>query len=138
MTASPVQAAGTGTAPPSLNTGKRIRQLCGMVLIMEAVVLLLAIVPAKVLEHISGGVAASVGLGLAALAIVLGGIVGRPHMGWVLVAGTVFQALVIASGVKIPAMYVLGAVFAALWITGIWLARRIQREVFERQQAATR
>ena len=136
MTASPDQAEGTVPSPPSLNTGKRIRQLCGMVLIMEAVVLLLAIVPAKVLEHISGGVAASVGLGLAVLAIVLGGIVGRPRMGWVLVAGTIFQALVIASGVKIPAMYVLGAVFAALWITGIWLARRIQREVFERQIAA--
>ncbi len=136
MTASQDQAAGPVTSRPSLSTGKRIRQLCGTVLFMEAVVLLLAIVPAKVLEHISGGVAASVGLSLAILAILLGGIVGRPHMGWVLVAGTIFQALVIASGVKIPAMYILGAVFAALWITGIWLARRIQREVFERQAAA--
>jgi hypothetical protein len=23
-------------------------------------------------------------------------------------------------------MYILGAIFAALWITGIWLARRLQ------------
>jgi len=23
-------------------------------------------------------------------------------------------------------MYVLGAIFAALWVTGIWLARRLQ------------
>jgi hypothetical protein len=36
------------------------------------------------------------------------------------------QVLVIAAGVVVPAMYVLGAVFAALWITGIWLARRLQ------------
>ena len=47
-------------------------------------------------------------------------------MGWVLWAGTVLQALVIAAGVVVPAMYILGAIFAALWITGIRLARRLQ------------
>jgi hypothetical protein len=36
------------------------------------------------------------------------------------------QALVIAAGAVVPAMYVLGVIFAALWITGIWLARRLQ------------
>jgi hypothetical protein len=38
----------------------------------------------------------------------------------------VLQALVIAAGVVVPAMYVLGVIFAALWVTGIWLARRLQ------------
>ena len=33
---------------------------------------------------------------------------------------------VIAAGVVVPAMYVLGVIFAALWVTGIWLARRMQ------------
>jgi hypothetical protein len=33
-------------------------------------------------------------------------------------------------------MYVLGAVFAALWITGIWLARRIATQVAASQAAA--
>ena len=46
-------------------------------------------------------------------------------MGWALIAGTVLQALVIAAGAVVPAMYALGAIFAALWITGIWLARRL-------------
>jgi hypothetical protein len=45
-------------------------------------------------------------------------------MGWALWAGTVLQLLVIAAGVVVPAMYVLGVIFAALWVTGIWLARR--------------
>jgi hypothetical protein len=45
-------------------------------------------------------------------------------MGWALVAGTVLQLLVIAAGVVVPAMYILGVIFAALWVTGIWLARR--------------
>jgi hypothetical protein len=31
---------------------------------------------------------------------------------------------VIAAGIVVPAMYVLGVIFAALWGTGIWLARR--------------
>ena len=120
----------TVTTPP--RGGKRIRQLCGTVLIMEAVILLLAILPAKVLEHVHGGLAAAVGGGLALLALALSGVVGRPRMGWALVAGTVFQAVVIAAGVAIPAMYALGAIFAALWITGIWLARHIEGQTASR------
>jgi hypothetical protein len=68
-----------------------------------------------------------VGGGLALIAFLLSGVVGRPRMGWALVAGTVFQALVIAAGATVPAMYILGVIFGALWITGIWLARRIEQ-----------
>ena len=107
-------------------SNKQLRQLCGTVLIMEAVVIGLAIPVAIVQEHIRHGVAGGVGGGLAVCAFVLGGMVGRPGMGWVLWAGTVLQALVIAAGVVVPAMYILGTIFAALWITGIWLARRLQ------------
>jgi Protein of unknown function (DUF4233) len=105
-------------------TGKLVRQLCGTVLIMEAVVIALAIVPAIALEHLRAGVAGGVGGGLAVCALLLGGLVGR--RAWALWAGSVLQALVIAAGALVPAMYVLGAIFAALWITGIWLARRLQ------------
>jgi Protein of unknown function (DUF4233) len=105
---------------------KELRQLCGTVLIMEAVVIGLAIPVAIVLEHARHGVAGGVGGGLAVCALVLSGLVGRPGMGWALWAGTVLQVLVIVAGVVVPAMYVLGTIFAALWITGIWLARRLQ------------
>jgi hypothetical protein len=101
-----------------------MRRLCGSVLGMEAVLLLLAIVPAKVLEHVNGGEAAAVGGGLALIAVILAGMVGRPRMGWALIAGSVLQLLIIAAGVVMPAMYVLGVIFAALWVTGIWLARK--------------
>ena len=107
-------------------SNKQLRQLCGTVLIMEAVVIGLAIPVAIVQEHVRHGVAGGVGGGLAVCALVLAGLVGRPGMGWVLWAGTVLQALVIAAGVVVPAMYILGAIFAALWITGIRLARRLQ------------
>ena len=104
---------------------KRLRQLCGTVLAMEAIVIGLAIPVAIVLEHVHRGLAGGVGGGLAVGALVLSGVVGRQGMGWTLVAGTVLQALVIAAGAVVPAMYGLGAIFAALWITGIWLARKL-------------
>lgn len=111
----------------------RVRQLCGMVLVMEAIVIALAIVPAKALEHVNGAVAGGVGGGLVVLAVLLSGVVGRPRMGWALAAGTILQILVIASGIWVHAMYVLGVIFGGLWLTGIWLARRIERETLERQ-----
>ena len=104
--------------------GKDIRQLCGTVLVFEAIVIGLAIPVAIVLEHANHGLAGGIGGGLAVLAVLIGGVVGRPGMGWAVYAGTVLQALVIAAGVVVPAMYVLGVIFAGLWITGIWLARR--------------
>jgi len=103
--------------------GKDIRQLCGTVLVFEAIVIGLAIPVAIVLEHANHGVAVSVGGGLAVCAVLIGGVVGRPRMGWALIAGTILQLLVIAAGVVVPAMYILGVIFAALWVTGIWLAR---------------
>ena len=104
--------------------GKGIRQLCGTVLIFEAIVIGLAILPAIVLEHANRGLAAGVGGALAVCAVLIGGVVGRRRMGWALVAGTVLQFLVIAAGVIVPVMYALGAIFAILWVTGIWPARR--------------
>jgi len=104
---------------------KQLRQLCGTVLIMEAIVIGLAIPVAIVQEHVHHGTAAGVGGGLAVCALLLSGVVGRPGMGWALVAGSVLQVLVIAAGIVVPAMYILGTIFAALWVTGIWLARRL-------------
>ena len=104
--------------------GKGVRQLCGTVLAMEAIVIGLAIPVAIVYEHSSRGLAGGIGGGLAVGALLISGVVGRPRMGWAVWAGTVLQALVIAAGVVVPAMYVLGVIFAALWVTGIWLARR--------------
>jgi hypothetical protein len=107
-------------------SGKPLRQLCGTVLIMEALVIGLAIPVAIVQEHLRSSVAGGVGGGLAVCAILLGGLIGRPGMGWALWAGSALQVLVIAAGAVVPAMYILGPIFAALWVTAIVLARRLQ------------
>jgi len=103
-----------------------VKRLLVTVLSMEAVVVLLAIVPAKQLGHASGGTAGAVCGAVAIVALVLCGYIGRGK--GALYAGSVFQALVIASGVLLSAMYILGAIFAALWFTGIWLGRKWERD----------
>lgn len=103
-----------------------MKRLLVTVLSMEAVIALLAIIPAKQLGHASGATAGAVCGGIAVIALLLCGFVGRGKAG--LYAGSVFQALVIASGVLLTAMYVLGVIFAALWFTGIWLGRKWERD----------
>ena len=103
-----------------------MKRLLVTVLSMEAVIVLLAIVPAKQLGHASGGTAGAVCGAVAIVALVLCGYIGRGK--GALYAGSVFQALVIASGVLLSAMYILGAIFAALWFTGIWLGRKWERD----------
>jgi Sec-independent protein secretion pathway component TatC len=101
---------------------------------MEAVIVLLAIVPAIKLEHVSGSAVGILGGVIAVVAIVLSGMIGRGR--WALYAGSVFQLLVIAAGVMVPMMYVLGAIFAILWFLGIWLASKVEREQKEREETA--
>jgi hypothetical protein len=103
-----------------------VRRLCSTVLIFEAIVIGLSIPVAVTIAHARPGTAGMVGGILAAAAVILAGVVGRPRFGWALAVGTVLQLAVIATGVVVPVMYVLGAVFGALWATAIWLARRYE------------
>ena len=77
-----------------------MRRLCATVLIFEVVVIGLAIPVAITIAHARPAAA--------------GG------------TGGVLQVAVIATGVVVPAMYGLGIIFGALWLTAIWLGRRYQ------------
>lgn len=103
-----------------------MRRLCATVLIFETVVIGLAIPVAITIAHARPAQAGLVGGVLAATAVLLAAFVGRPGQGWALAGGSVLQAAVIATGIVVPVMYGLGAIFAALWVTAIWLARRYQ------------
>jgi hypothetical protein len=105
-----------------------MKRLCGTVLVLETIVIWLAIPVAIVIGHASPAVALSAGMGTAVAAMVLAALVGRFGR-WPYVAGTILQAIVIAFGVVVPVMYFLGAVFGALWLTGMWLGYRVEHRL---------
>lgn len=100
-----------------------MRRLCASVLGMEAIVVGLFTPVAINTQGIAPAVAATVGLGLAVLCVLVIGLLKRPF-GYV--AGSVLQVLAIASGLMVPMMFLLGSIFAALWITAIFVARRVE------------
>ena len=100
-------------------------RLTATVLWLEAVVIALTIVTAVKLGHVAAGTAALIA-GIAVLAAIVLAVLSRRYLAATLAGGSVLQALVITSGIVLPAMYILGAIFAALWITGIWLGHRVE------------
>jgi len=105
---------------------RTLKRLVATVLIMEAIVIGLSIPVAIQVDHLAPGSVGTAG-GIAAVAAVLLAFLARPLLPAALVGGTALQVFVIVSGVIVPVMYFLGAVFAALWAIGIWLGYRVER-----------
>ena len=63
---------------------------------------------------------------LAIAAVLLAVIAARGPLRVALVGGSILQVLVVATGAIVTAMYFLGVIFAALWVIGIWLGRRVE------------
>jgi hypothetical protein len=103
-----------------------VKRLCATVLIMEAIVLGLAIPVAVQIDHLAPGSAGVTG-GSAAVAAVVLALLARRLLRVTLVLGSALQLLVIVCGLIVPVMYFLGAIFAALWVLGIWLGHRAER-----------
>jgi hypothetical protein len=102
-----------------------LSRLSAIVLGLEAVVIALTIVPAIKLSHVAPGVAGLVA-GIAAVAALVLAVLARRHLTVTLAGGSLLQVLVIASGAVLPVMYILGGIFALLWVTGIWLGHRVE------------
>lgn len=105
---------------------RALKRLCMTVLIMEAVVIGLSIPVAIQVDHLAPGSAGAAG-GVAAGGALLFAIMTRPLLQAALVGGSLLQIFVIASGAIVPVMYLLGGIFAALWVTGIWIGFRVER-----------
>ena len=101
-----------------------VRRLCAIVLIMETVVIWLSIPVALAVDRASPSRIGVAGVVLAVAAAALAAI-ARRRPRWTIIGGSVLQALVIAAGSIVPVMYFLGAIFAALWVIGIGLGRRL-------------
>ncbi|MGP4096648.1 DUF4233 domain-containing protein [Nonomuraea sp. KM90] len=100
-----------------------MRRLGASVLGMEAIVAGLITPVAIAVVGAEPWLAVTVGIGLAVLCVVAAGLLKRPF-GYVL--GSVVQVLAICAGFLVPTMFFLGAIFAALWITAIMVARRVE------------
>jgi hypothetical protein len=100
-------------------------RLTATVLLLEAFVIALTIVPAVKLAHatpVSAGIAA----GVAFVAAIVLAALARCLLPVTLVGGSLLQLLIIVSGIVLSVMYILGGIFTLLWVTGIWLGHRVE------------
>ncbi|BDZ43961.1 hypothetical protein GCM10025865_32600 [Paraoerskovia sediminicola] len=128
---------GPTTGAPRIRAKKAARpQFTSTTLVLEAFVVLFATFAAYALRTVpsawpdgvpvpSGAVVWAVGGSLVLVLLVLSRAVGSTA-GYV--AGTVAQIPVVATGLVLPLMFVVAAVFLALWFVSLRLGGRIDRE----------
>jgi hypothetical protein len=106
------------------NPDAAIRALGAGTLALEAIVLLLAIQPIRVLGgHLSGwGIGAVI-----VLAVLCGVVAGAMKRRWAWSAGTVLQVLLLLAGLLHWSLAVLGLIFGAAWAYATHVRRTILR-----------
>lgn len=97
--------------------------LLSIVLVLEAVVLFFATLAINGLSDIPDALVLAIGGGLIALFVVVAML---QRWGWGVVLGGILQVVLIAAGVVHGFMFVIGAVFAGLWVWCLVRARRIE------------
>lgn len=98
-----------------------MRAIAASILVFEAIIVLLAIPVAITLGDVDP-VWAGVGGGLLAVACLV--TAGLLRHAWGYTVGWVLQGLLIASGLVVTAMFILGTLFAVLWFVGLRVGRR--------------
>lgn len=99
-----------------------MRRLASSVLYFEVLVVVFAI-PVALRVNNADPAVAGIGAGVLIVGTIL--IASMLRHRWAYVAGSLLQVAMIASGVVVPPMYFLGALFAALWIAALWLGSRV-------------
>ena len=110
-----------------------MRAMCAAVLALEAIVLGLSTPVMIAVVDVDRGPALAGGLGLAALAVIAAALL---RFEWAYWLGHLVQVGAIALGVVVTVMFVLGAIFAALWVAAILLGRRVEQAKAARAAAA--
>ena len=105
-------------------SGSAMRQLGATILVLEAFVVGFAALVAFGLREVPTPVVWGVGGGALALMVCAGLL--RWRLGYVV--GSVLQAGVLAIGFAVPMMFLVGGIFAALWVAALRLGGRIDRE----------
>jgi hypothetical protein len=105
------------------------RSMCAAMLVLQAVVLFLTTPVMISIAGVAVPTALWVGLGLTVACVVVAGILRHPWAYWL---GWAIQVASLALGFVVPVMFLLGAMFAALWAGAYFLGARIDREKAER------
>ena len=104
------------------NPEAAVRGLGAGTLVLEAIVLLLAIQPIRVL----GGSLTGWGIGVVvALAVLCVALAGSMKRRWAWQAGTVLQVLLLAAGLLHWSLAALGLIFGGAWLYALHVRRRI-------------
>ena len=106
------------------------RSMCAAMLTLQAVVLGLTTPVMISVASVSVGTALWVGLGLTVACILTAGMLRRA---WAYYLGWAIQVASLALGFVIPLMFLLGAIFAALWAGAYFLGAKVDRERAERE-----
>ena len=101
------------------------RRLCAAILVFEAIAFGLATPVLVSLTDVGRTTALVLGLGLGVACLLVAGLLRFAAGYWL---GWALQVAAIALGFVVPAMFFLGAVFLALWITAYLLGRKIETE----------
>lgn len=114
------------------------RSMCAAILVLQAVALFLTTPVMISVSDVAVSTALEVGLGLTVACIIAAGLLRGP-VGYVL--GWAIQVASLALGFVISMMFVVGAIFAALWVAAYLLGRKVdaekgQRAVLEEEWAA--
>lgn len=109
------------------------RQFAATMLVLEACVVLFAALVAFGLRAAEPGTVWLLAGGLALSLLLAAGLLRRPG-GYVV--GSVLQVAVVAGGLLVPLMFVVGGIFAVLWAVSLRLGARIDRERAERERDA--
>lgn len=104
------------------NPEAAVRGLGAGTLVLEAIVLLLAIQPIRILGGDLGAWGVGAVVALAVLAAVVAGSMRRP---WAWHAGTALQVLLLASGLLHWSLAALGLIFGAAWVYALSVRRKI-------------
>jgi hypothetical protein len=106
----------------TLSPGNPMRVVLMTVLIFEVIVFGLAIPVMIFISDVPGAAAAGLGGGTAALALVAAGLL-RSRVGYTL--GWLTQLAGLALGLLTSTMFIVGALFAAVWVLAFVLGKRL-------------
>ena len=100
-----------------------LRRMCAAMLFMQALIVGLSTPVLINVSNVDTTTALVCGLGIAALCIVVSGLLRHRWAYWI---GHLLQVATIALGLFEPAMYAVGGLFAFLWLCAYLLGRRIE------------